>query len=594
MEIRERFERAHITAEAYPEFVYFCEDAMRFLGFKMTWMQYDIAEYMQYAPDKAMVQAQRGEAKSTIACIYGVWSITQQLPTRVMLVSASGAKADENGVLMYGLVHNWDKLEYLIPDKSAGDRTSTSMFDIHYALKGVDKSPSVVCLGITANLAGFRASLLIPDDIETQKTGGTAVQREQLLALSKEFTAICERGRILYLGTPQSRDSIYNTLPSRGYDVRIWPGRFPTPTSQEKYGQFLAPSIMERAAVLGPRCLSGGGLDGSLGWATDPERFDEAALQTKELDYGPEGFQLQYLLDTSLMDAARLQLKLKDLIIGDFSHDSVPEILQWAPNPTLKLDMRDSYVPNADLYLPAHQSSEFVAPSNVLMTLDPAGDGGDEVAFAIGGVVGPYIHCMAAGGLRGGFTDENMQSIVDLCKRFGVKNIKVEKNFGAGTVSKLLLQYFKGIDPDTHEERLKGVGLEDVPSGNAQKEARIIDTLRPVMERHRLVLHRTAIEMDIEYCKVYGRSQAAVYSLLYQLSSITKERGSLTKDDRVDALEQLVRGLMGHLVKDEEREAELRRLESAKQFINNPMGVRPGMEMMKTKQTRGRIARRRG
>lgn len=164
MEIQERFERAHLVRDMYPEFVYFCEAAMKFLGFKMTWMQYDIAEYMQYAPDKAMVQAQRGEAKSTIACCYGVWSITQNLPTRVMLVSASSAKADENGVLMYGLVNNWIDLEYLIPDKSAGDRTSSSMFDIHYALKGVDKSPSVVCLGITANLAGFRAHLLIPDD----------------------------------------------------------------------------------------------------------------------------------------------------------------------------------------------------------------------------------------------------------------------------------------------------------------------------------------------------------------------------------------------------------------------------------------------
>ena len=427
------------------------------------------------------------------------------------------------------------------------------------------------------------------------KTGGTAVQREQLLSLSKEFTAICEKGRILYLGTPQSRDSIYNTLPARGYDVRIWPGRFPTLAGEAKYGEFLAPSVKERALILGDRCRRGGGLDGALGWPTDPQRFDEVALQGKELDYGPEGFQLQYLLDTSLMDAARMQLKLKDFIVGDYQHDSVPELLQWAPSHGLKVTLPEDHpVPKAELYAPAAASEVFVKPQNVTMSLDPAGDGGDEIAFAIGGVVGPYIHVMGIGGLRGGFTDENMDKIVELCKHYGVTCIDVEKNFGAGTVTKLLTQYFGAIDPKTNKPRLSGVGLNDVPSGNAQKERRIIDTIRPVLQRHRIVLHRAAIDMDLECCRSYGRSQGGIYSALYQIMNITTDHGSLQKDDRVDALEQLVRKLAGFLVRDEEKEAELRKIAKAKDFIANPMGFRPGVEPPKqSSRGVGRVAKRR-
>ena len=40
-------------------------------------------------------------------------------------------------------------------------------------LKGVDRSPSVACIGITGQLPGKRADLLIADDIESPKNAGT-------------------------------------------------------------------------------------------------------------------------------------------------------------------------------------------------------------------------------------------------------------------------------------------------------------------------------------------------------------------------------------------------------------------------------------
>jgi len=572
MDIRERFERARLMRDMYPEFKDFCRDAMAFLGFDMTWMQYDIAEWMQHGPDLQMTEAQRGEAKSTIACIYGIWALIQNPQCRVLLVSGSQDKADENGMLMHGLIGRWDRLTYLKPDKYAGDRVSTCEFDVHHSLKGIDKSASVNCIGITASLQGLRADVLIPDDIETTKNGLTATQRGQLEVLSREFTSICDHGRVMYLGTPQTKDSIYNRLPQRGFQVRIWPGRFPNKEQEQAYGVHLAPSILERMAKLGDRCRSGGGLDGSKGWPTDPHRFDESALCAKEMDQGPEGFELQFMLNTALMDAMRQQLKLKDLIVGDFAHDSVPEVLTWAADPRLLVPAPAGLeVLKPELYRAGSMAEHYTKPKSITMCVDPASDGGDEMAFAIGGVVGPFMHVLGWGGYRGGFADTNLEKLVQLVRRFEVTNVVVEKNMGAGAVTRLIQNYFNGQDEETGKRRVTGVAVTDA-NASGQKERRIIDSIRPVLQRHRLVLHKSALDMDAELIREYPADRRVQYSGLYQMHNITTDRGSLTKDDRIDALEQLVRQLVDFLVVDEEKEKQVREKAELQNFINDPLG----------------------
>lgn len=212
MDIKARFAHVALLAEQYEKFEDFAADGMAFLGFDLTEQQADISSYMQHGPRLRMVMAQRGEAKSTLAALYAVWRIIQRPSTRVLIVSGGEKQASEVATLVVRLIQTWEILECLRPDRQAGDRTSTEAFDVHYALKGLDKSPSVACVGITSNLPGKRADLLIPDDIETNKNGLTVTQRALLMHLSKEFSSICTHGDILYLGTPQSKDSIYNTL----------------------------------------------------------------------------------------------------------------------------------------------------------------------------------------------------------------------------------------------------------------------------------------------------------------------------------------------------------------------------------------------
>ncbi len=564
MDIRTRFAHVAVLAEQYERFEDFAEDGMAFLGFRLTEQQRDISQYMETGPRLRMVMAQRGEAKSTLAALYAVWRIIQRPSTRVLIVSGGEKQASEVATLVVRLITTWDILECLRPDRQAGDRTSTEAFDVHYALKGLDKSPSVACVGITSNLPGKRADLLIPDDIETNKNGLTVTQRDLLLHLSKEFSSICTHGDILYLGTPQSKDSIYNTLPGRGYGIRIWPGRYPTNEEMEKYCDRLAPSIAASLKA-DPSLQRGGGIDGTRGKPTDPERYTEADLQEKELDKGPEDFQLQYMLDTSLADAARQQLKLSDLLVASFDPDQLPEIIIYQAAPKYAVELpREFPVPATRMYHPVAVDCRYVTPKDIFMFIDPAGGGSDEYAFAVSTAVGPYIHILDVGGLKGGMSGDNPSILCDVIRDLRVTHVLIESNMGHGAMEILLRA-------ELAKHNLSHVGVTGEYS-TGQKERRIIDSLVGPMQRHRVVIHKRVFESDEKYGKQHSVDARSQFSVFYQLANITTDRQSLTKDDRLEAMAGAVRRWKAVLATDEHKAAEARARSEVQAFLSNPMG----------------------
>src|SRR5690606_37885058 len=165
------------------------------------------------------------------------------------------------------------------------------------------------CVGITSNMQGKRADILIADDIESAKNSQTATMRLRLLHLTRDFTSICSNGDIIYLGTPQSIDSVYNSLPGRGFVIRVWPGRYPNREERANYDGYLAPSLAE-ALDADPSLGTGGGPTGDRGQPTDPVLLDEDTLTKKEIDQGPAYFDLQHMLSTKLSDQDRYPLKL--------------------------------------------------------------------------------------------------------------------------------------------------------------------------------------------------------------------------------------------------------------------------------------------
>lgn len=587
MDIKTRFAQVAALAEHYENFVDFAIDGMAFLGFDTTEMQADIAEYMQCGPRLRMVMAQRGEAKSTLAALYAVWRIVQRPSTRVLIVSGGEKQAGEVATLVVRLILSWDILECLRPDRQAGDRTSTEAFDVHYALKGLDKSPSVACVGITSNLPGKRADLLIPDDIETNKNGLTVVQRGQLLQLSKEFSSICTHGDILYLGTPQSKDSIYNTLQGRGYDIRIWPGRFPTPDEVEKYGDRLAPFITDRIKA-DPTLQRGGGIDGTKGKPSDLGRYTEADLVEKELDKGPEDFQLQYMLDTSLVDALRQQLKLSDLICANFDPDRLPEIIVYQAAPKYAVELPQEFpIPLTKMYYPVTVECTFVPPKLIQMFIDPAGGGADELAFGVSTAVGPYVHVLDCGGLKGGLSGDNPEILCSVIAENKVTDITVESNMGHGL-------FEINLRAELAKRGLAHVQVKGEYS-TGQKERRIIDSIVSPMQRHRVIVHRKVFESDIKYGKQHSAEARTQYSLWYQLANITTDRNSLPHDDRLEAFAGCVRLWKNVLAVDENKAAAARAQSEVLEYLANPMGYennQPPRSKGTRRITQGRRARK--
>ena len=73
-----------------------------------------------------------------------------------------------------------------------------------------------------------------------------------------------------------------------------------------------------------------------------------------------------------------------------------------------------------------------------------------------------------------------------------------------------------------------------------QKEKRIIDTLEPVMNQHRLVIDQKALEKDYQSVQHYPPESQSRYMLAHQMTRITKEKGALIHDDRLDVLSMAV------------------------------------------------------
>lgn len=552
-----------LLQEHYKDFKDFLKDAMQdVLGFGCSWMQRDIADFIASDNLYLMVQAQRGEAKTTISACYAVWRLIHNPKTRVLVVSAGDDMAKEISNLIVNIILTMPELECLRPDKSR-DRCSIEAFDVHYLLRGNDKSPSVACLGITSHLQGRRADLLIADDIESSRNSKTAVQRAQLVHLTREFSSINSTGKILYLGTPQSVDSIYNSLHARGFLIRIWPGRYPTSNELSHYNGLLAPSIAERVK-LDPSLQTGGGPTGTRGKPTDPDLLTEEKLCMKEIDQGPAYFQLQHMLDTRLTDEGRYPLKCRDLLFMNIGSERAPLLIDYIPTQS-NIILPPQGFPSIETYYRAGTvSDELGYFTGCCMYVDPAGGGknGDETAYAVTKMLNGKIFCVAAGGVPGGYEDEKLQVLTNIATKFKPNVVIIEENFGKGA--------FKHIWAPKLLKAHK-CGIEEVWE-SGQKELRIIDTLEPIINSHKLIIDEQVLIDDWHSTSKYALDKRATYSLLFQLSKITRDRGSLIHDDRLDALTGACRYWVEHLARDEAKTLAAVRQDNYNKLLRDPLG----------------------
>lgn len=493
-----------------------------------TPIQYDIANTLQNLPnDRFIIEGFRGVAKSFITCAYAVWTLWRDPQKKVEIVSASKDRADANAIFIKRIIYTLPFLAHLKarPDQ----RDQQNLFDVGPAVP--DISPSIKSVGISGQLTGSRADLLIADDVEVANNSGTQTQRDKLNEAVKEFDAIIKpKGQIVYLGTPQNEMSLYNELQQRGYKCRIWTVLYPESLSErEFYGDRLAKIIADKYDE---------NPDLYAGKPTDPRRFDEEEIYKRRLSYGKAGFALQFMLNTNLSDQEKYPLKVQDLMIANLSLDEANLKWYWSNDRQLRINDLPCVALKGDyFYEPQGRSSEVYEYTGTVMAVDPSGRGKDETSYAVVKYLNGYLFVLEVGGTREGYSDSTLRQLANKAKIYGVNEIVVEGNFGDGMFSQL----FKPVLNDIHPCSVTEV------KNYAQKEARIIDTLEPVMMRHKLIVHKQVIIDDYQ---IYENAPA--YSLIYQMTRLSRDRGALAHDDRLDALCMAVAYWLEVMDRDEE------------------------------------------
>ena len=494
-----------------------------FLGLpEPTKVQYDIAYYLQYGPKRSIIMGYRGVGKSWITAAFVCWLLYCNPQTKILVVSASKDRSDNFSIFTKRLINDMPLLKGL--RAKHGQRDSNVAFDV--GLAKPDHAPSVKSVGITGQLTGSRADVIVADDIEVPKNSLTQTMRDRLSEAVKEFDANLkpdDHCAIKYLGTPQTEMSVYNTLAERGYEIRIWPTRYPKPKQQSMYGAKLAPVIVD-ALALDPS-LADSPHHERYGQPVDPGRFDERDLLDREASYGRSGFALQFMLDTTISDGDRYPLKLSDLIVMGLNDDLAPIKVAWGSGTDQVINNLPTVGLAGDrLHAPIFVHEDFKSYAGSVMWIDPSGRGKDETAFCVIKMLNGFLYLKRIGGFLSGYDESTLTALAKIAKDNKVNYIGVEDNFGDG----MFIELFKPYLTRTHPCTIEG------DSVHGMKEARIIDTLEPVMNQHRLVVDEKVFRDDFQ------NAPSEKYQLFYQMTRMTKEKGALGQDDRIDVLAQAV------------------------------------------------------
>ena len=521
---------------------------------KPTRAQLAIADYLQHGPKRLQISAFRGVGKSWITAAFVLWQLYNDPDKKIMVISASKERADSFSIFCQKLIIDISWLSHLGP-KDSDQRWSRISFDVGPAKP--HQAPSVKSVGITGQMTGSRAHLMIFDDVEVPLNSATDIQREKLLQLVTEAESILtpdKSSRILFLGTPQSTFTIYRKLAERSYRPFVWPARYPRDLS--KYEGLLAPQLVEDLE---------GASGTDLTWKPTDDRFDEHDLMDREAAMGRSNFMLQFMLDTSLSDAEKFPLKFQDLIVTPLGEECADRYA-WSADPRYMIkSLNPVGLPGDRFYAPMYIDEGICPYQETIVSVDPSGRGTDETVAVVLSQANGYVFVRDLRAYRDGYSDETLTDIVRLGKRYGASRLLVESNFGDGMICELFNRHIQQMGAAFSTEEVRAT---------VRKEERIIETLEPVMNQHKLIIDPKIWEYDYASNPDAPPERRLEYMLGYQMSRMCREKGAVKHDDRVDALAQGVQWFVDSLAQSAHKAQALRKHEEwmamQEAFLNDP------------------------
>ena len=515
--------------EDFRNHLYFC---FKYLGLgQPTPKQYAMAYRLQVGTNNMLLQAGRGDGKSVIMACYVSWLLLLNHNTTILVLSAGADRAIKFVFQTRAILTQVPYMKDLEPMEN--DKDSAFGFNVHTRTQ-FGQDLSVTAKGITSQITGLHADQIICDDIEIVENSDSPQAREKLWERCLELENVVNKvdvASIRFLGTPQSRDSVYNKLGGI-YPTVKFPAVMPDLTNPEEIE-----NVDEYILGLGIES----------GESTQPERFPTEKLAEIEAKIGPTNFDLHYKLKTTSADGKRYPLRLEDLIVLDVDPEVFPVKVVHAKSVVNK--RVSSFGMKGDLvYEPMHIEPSFVPYNQTVLFIDPSGRGADETALCVASFAHGYIVVHELTGIQGGYDSVTLMKICKLINQYKINLVKYESNYGDGMFGKIIQPVIA--------QNCGQIGIEEYKV-TGSKENRILSTLEPIMAQHRLVFDVGVIQ-DKEN--------------QIQITRLQNKRGALKHDDRVDVLSAAVSHWVHALAIDPDRELIHKQQEDYKNQIKDWMG----------------------
>ena len=224
---------------------------------------------------------------------------------------------------------------------------------------------------------------------------------------------------------------------------------------------------------------------------------------------------------------------MADLVVTSVNPNQAPDNCIWCSDPANVIkELPTVGLPGDYFYSPMQLQGEWTPYTETICSVDPSGRGTDETAAAYISQKNGFLYLHEMRAYRDGYSDSTLLDILRGCRKFGATKLVIETNFGDGMVAELFKKHL--------QQTKQAIDVEEVRA-NVRKEDRIIDSLEPVLNQHKLICNRSVIEWDYKSNQEEAPEKRLQYMLFYQMSRMCREKGAVKHDDRLDCLAQGVK-----------------------------------------------------
>jgi hypothetical protein len=217
----------------------------------------------------------RSAGKSTLVGMFCAWLLLNRPDLRILIISAEYGLAKKMVRNVKNIIEHHPLTYDLVPDRAL--HWASDQFTVQRKL--ILRDPSLLARGVTSNITGSRADIVICDDVEVPNTCRSPAKREELRDRLHEISYVLVPGGLqLYAGTPHCVDTIYDDSPNEKEKHNLLQG----------FQRLVIPLV---------------DVNGRSNW---PERFPENCIDDLKRQTGPSKFQSQMMLRPAEDDDVRL------------------------------------------------------------------------------------------------------------------------------------------------------------------------------------------------------------------------------------------------------------------------------------------------